>query len=162
MISERLKQSQEIVQRDFYPHFAWIENDAPPFQLPAKPVAQSRVAYITSCGLYRRDTQLPFDAHNHLGDPSFRELHSDTPPERLAIAHTHYRHEFAEQDYGVVIPFEHFRQLEAEGVIGEFYQWVYSFMGFLPEPAQFLRETVPTLTQRLKQDAVDAAIFTPC
>ncbi len=162
MISERLKQSQEIVRRDFYPHFEWIENDPPVVAQPGRPLSESRIAYVTSCGLYRKDTQLPFDAYNHLGDPSLRELHIDTPPDRIDIAHTHFRHEFAEQDSRILFPVEHLRQMAEAGQIGELYPWVYSFMGFMPEPRQFMAEAAPRLLERFKQERVDAVLFTPC
>lgn len=162
MISDRLKKSQEKVRRELDPHFSWVENDTIPFTALAQPVAKSHLAYITSCGLYRTDTQLPFDAWNHLGDPSFREIHIDTPVDRLKISHAHFQHEHIEEDVNVALPIAHLQQMAAEGEIGQFYHWVYGFMGYLPQPWQFLAETVPTITRRLKADQVDAVLFTPC
>lgn len=162
MISERLQKSQDSVRRDFDPNFHWLVNETAPWTAPTKPLAQSTIALLTSCGIYRVDTQLPFDAWNHLGDPSFREIHIDTPRDRLRIAHTHFSHDNLEADLELAIPIGHFQQLEQEGVIGKLYPWVYSFMGYIPEPKQFVEQTAPVIVNRLKQDVVDAALLTPC
>jgi D-proline reductase (dithiol) PrdB len=162
MLSDRLEKSQAKVRRELDPNFSWIVNETVPWKEPDKPLSESRLAYITSCGLYRVDSQIPFNAWDNLGDPSFREIHVDTPSERLRVAHSHYRHEFVDEDLSVVLPFSHFQQIEKEGRIGTFYPWIYSFMGYLPEPKQFLEETVPTIARRLKQDEVNAVLFTPC
>lgn len=162
MISERLQKSQEIVRKEYYPHFEWIENDSCPWQPPAQSLSEGTLAYITSCGLYRNDSHLPFSAYNNFGDPTFREIHVDTPADLLRIGHTHANNENAEKDMRILFPVEHLLKLEAEQIVGKVYSWVYSYMGFMPEPTQFLAETAPVLTRRLKNDGVTAVLLTPC
>jgi hypothetical protein len=151
-----------MVRDKYDPNFTWLELDPPDWTEFKKPLADATVALISSCGFYRLDTQLPFDAFNHLGDPSFREIHIDTPTDRLAIAHHHYDHKFVRQDLGVAMPIEHFKELERNGRIGRFYPWVYSFMGYIPEPHQFISEACDTIGHRLAADQVNAALLTPC
>ena len=127
-----------------------------------KPVSQCLVGYITSCGLYRIDQQIPFDAFNALGDPSFREIHIDTPKEHLGISHSHYDHQHANEDLNVVWPVEQMESLENKRFIGHLYPWFYSFMGFIPHSQQLEEESVPVLAKRLIDDGVDALILTPC
>ena len=120
------------------------------------------MALFSTCGLYRYDQHVPFDAWNPLGDPSFREIHIDTPVERLRIAHTHYEHAHAETDSNVVLPIWHFQELALQGVIGRLYPWTYSFMGYLPEPQPLVNEVTPLVARRLAADGVHAAFLTPC
>lgn len=162
MLSDRLRASQDMVRRDLDPNFSWVVNETIPWTLPSKPISRSLVALVTSCGIYRVDTQLPFDAWNHLGDPSFREIHIDTPVERLRISHAHYNHDNIMADINVALPARHLLDLEEQGVIGQLYPWMYSFMGYIPEPRQFVEETIPILTARLRRDHVDAVLLTPC
>jgi D-proline reductase (dithiol) PrdB len=162
MLTSKLEAAQKALQRWHDPHFAWVINTAAPWTPLASSLSQSTVALVTTCGLYRLDTQLPFNAWHDLGDPSFRELHIDTPPDRLRIAHFHYDHAQIAADLNVALPITHFRQLTAEGVIGRLYPWTYSFMGYLPEPRQLIAENAPTVARRLRLDGVDAAFLTPC
>lgn len=37
----------------------------------------------------------------------------------------------------------------------------YSFMGYLFDPTEFLRSSVPAMIARMKQEGVDAAVFVP-
>jgi hypothetical protein len=117
---------------------------------------------LSTCGLYCLDSQLPFDAWNDAGDPSFREIHTDTPPDRLRIAHSHYDHQQVASDVNVALPVAHFRQLVQEGVVGRLHPLAYSFMGYLPEPFQLIRKTAPEVARRLAADGVHAAFLTPC
>jgi hypothetical protein len=120
------------------------------------------VALVSTCGLYRLDVQLPFDAWNDLGDPSYREIHVDTPRQRLRIAHSHYDHTQLSEDLNVALPLDHFTRLVEESVVGRLYPWLYSFMGYLPQPDQLLAETAPAVARRFKSDGVDAVFLTPC
>jgi D-proline reductase (dithiol) PrdB len=162
MLTGKLEAAQKSIQRRYDPNFAWVLNDLAPWTPLTKPLAQSTVALLSTCGYYRADTQLPFGAWNDLGDPGFREIHIDTPPERLHIAHTHYDRTHTAADINVALPVVHFRQLVEEGVIGRIYPWLYSFMGYLPEPRQLVVETAPQVARRLAADGVDVAFLTPC
>ncbi len=162
MLTSKLEAAQKRIQRINDPNFAWVIRDVAPLSPLRRPLSQSTVALISTCGLYRQDTQMPFDACNDLGDPSFRELHVDTPRDRLRIAHSHYDHTQLAADLDVAVPLDGLRRLVEEGSVGRLYPWVYSFMGFLPEPRQLEIETAPAVAQRLAADSVDAAFLTPC
>jgi hypothetical protein len=162
MISERLLKSQQLVRDQYDPYFSWLELEPVGLTALTKPLAESTVALISSCGFYRIDTHRPFEAWNNFGDPSFREIHVDTPADRLGIAHSHYSHAHIRQDSQVALPIGHLKKFEAEGVIGKLYPWVYSFNGYIPEPQQFIKETCETVGRRLRADQVDAALLTPC
>lgn len=162
MLSDRLLKSQQLVRDQYDPNFSWIINSEPSLIHYKKKLSESKIALLTSCGFFRLDTQLPFNAWSHLGDSSFREIHKDTPKDRIGVAHAHYDHRYVNEDINVSLPIDRLEEFSQQQLIGSFYHWIYSFMGYNPEPRQLLLETVPILLKRLKADAVDAAIFTPC
>jgi D-proline reductase (dithiol) PrdB len=162
VLTSKLEAAQKRIQRSNDPNFAWVIHNAAPWSPLKRPLQQSTVALISTCGLYRLDTQVPFDAWNDLGDPSFREIHVDTPRDRLRIAHSHYDHTQLAADVNVAVPLDPFRRLVQEGAVGRLYPWVYSFMGYLPEPRQLMVQTAPVVARRLAADGVDAVFLTPC
>jgi D-proline reductase (dithiol) PrdB len=162
MLSKQLQTSQDAIRKRYASDFVWVNSTDVPWAQLAEPLSQSIFALVSTCGLYRGDTQLPFDAWSDLGDPSFREIHVGTPRDRLRIAHTHYDHAHVAADVNVALPINHFQALEAAGTIGALHPWTYSFMGFLPNPRQLVEETAPVVAQRLRSAGVDAAVLTPC
>jgi len=162
MLTTKLEAAQARIREHWDPSFAWIVNDSVPWTPLARPLAETTVALLSTCGLYRADAHTPFDAWHDLGDPSFREIHVDTPPDRLRIAHEHYDHQHTAADHEVALPVIHLHRLAAEGIVGRAYPWMYSFMGYLPEPRQLIAETAPEVARRLHADGVGAALLTPC
>lgn len=162
MLTSKLEAAQKRIQRGSDPNFAWVIHDAAPWSLLTKPLAQSTIALVSTCGLYRLDTQAPFDAWNDLGDPSFREIHVDTPRDRLRIAHSHYDHTQLAADLNVALPVDCLVRLVEQGALGRLYPWMYSFMGYLPQTHQLVSETAPAVARRLAADGVDAVFLTPC
>lgn len=122
----------------------------------SKPLSACRVALVTSCGVYLRSDP-PFDLS---GDPSFRELPASVSAADIGLAHAHYDHQSAQADLNVVFPLDRLRELAAEGRIGAVAPRHYSFMG--ATPAEGIRETAPEVARRLKADAVDVVLLTPC
>jgi D-proline reductase (dithiol) PrdB len=162
MLTGKLEAAQKRIQRSNDPNFAWVLHDIAPWAPLVTPLEQSTIALVSTCGLYRLDTQAPFDAWNDLGDPSFREIHVDTPRDRLRIAHSHYDPTQLVADVNVAVPLDPFKRLVEEGAVGRLYPWVYSFMGYLPEPHQLVAETAPAVARRLAADGVQAVFLTPC
>jgi D-proline reductase (dithiol) PrdB len=162
MLTSKLEAAQKRIQRSSDPNFAWVIHETAPWSPLAKPLHQCTIALVTTCGLYRLDTQVPFDACNDLGDPSYREIHLDTSRDRLRIAHSHYDHSQVAADLNVALPLDHFLRLAAQGAIGRLYPWMISFMGYLPQSRQLAAETAPAVARRLAADGVDAAFLTPC
>ena len=162
MLTSKLQAAQTRIRERWYPHFAWQINQDTPWTAATRPLHQSTIALVSTCGLYCQDTQLPFDAWNDAGDPSFREIHLDTPVDRLAVAHSHYDHDQVMADLNVVLPVVRFRRLIEEGVVGRLHPWAYSFMGYLPESFQLVNKTAPQVARRLAAGGVHAAFLTPC
>ena len=65
-------------------------------------------------------------------------------------------------DLNVALPLDPVLRLVADGVVGRLSPWMYSFMGYLPEPRQLVTENAPSVARRLAADRVDAVLLTPC
>ena len=121
------------------------------------PLAERRVALISTAGLHRRDDR-PFSP----GVLDYRCIPADTPPAELVMSHvsTNFDRTGFQQDWNVVFPLDRLRELAASGVIGSVARDHYSFMGAigdLPGLASPARE----LAKTLRADGVDAALLVP-
>lgn len=124
---------------------------------PEKPLAQMRVALITTAGLHFRDEEA-FD----FADATFRPIPGDADANNLIMSHSSVnfdRSGFAE-DVNLVFPIDRFKELATDGVIGSLADVHYSFMGagLLPEVYETSSADVAGL---LKHDQVDAVFLTP-
>lgn len=144
---------------------AWLamgigpQREPPTLRPLPKPLAQARLALVTSGGFVPPDGK-PFDT-GKFGDPSFREIPGDIDPAGLEIYHTHYDHEPVRRDINVLFPIPLCRELAAEGVIGELAATHYSFMGYVPVTRRLERAFAPHVARRLKRSEVDAVLLTP-
>lgn len=145
-----------------------VEGDIPWSPLP-KPLAECRLSLITTAGLYRTDLHAPFDTEHEQaeptwGDPSFRPIPTDSPPELIGISHLHINPQPILQDLNVVFPLRLMKELAAEGVIGSLATQTFSLMGyqgFPPNPRAWLESSAPQISDALKAEAVDALVLTP-
>lgn len=160
--TEALLRSYNAIREKWDPHFEWVVNDSAPWTPLRQPLTQTALALVTTCGAYRKGVDCPFDATNYYGDPSFKEIPTDTPPAALDFGHTHYDHTHVSQDPMVGFPLAHLLQLEAEHVIGRFVNPAISFTGYLPEPKQLIQETAPAAANRLLEAGAQAALLVPC
>jgi len=140
------------------PPYQWTENISAPWTPIVKPLAESRVALISSGGVYRRD-QPPFKPDKN--DLTFREIPADTEVSELRISHDYYDHSDAEQDINCVFPLERMRELTAEGYIGSLSEVHFTFMGRIFRKTALLSEMIPCLIARLKSLGVDLAFLVP-
>lgn len=134
-----------------------------PFVKPAKPLAESRIALITTAGFHLED-QEPFDVDAVNGDPSFREFPSDVDLKRLRITHAHYTHRYAEKDANVILPLTRLHELKQEGVLKDLAPRVFSF-GFAGTLTKALIKepdgSAWQIAGKLKEDQVDLALIVP-
>ena len=123
-------------------------------------LAANRLMLISSAGSYLPPGQ-PFDAKDPLGDYTVRLFPTATPPEQLALSHTHYDHTAVQADPQVLLPLRHLAELVAEGVIGELAPSVISFMGYQPDVTRVIDETIPAVVRAAKAEHVRAALLVP-
>ena len=106
---------------------------------------------------YHKD-QHPFHIKD---DTSYREVPKGANVDDLRVVHFGYRTDDARRDPNCVFPIERMRELEAEGVIGEFADPAYSFMGGVYSARKVRDELAPRLVERLKAGAVDVLYLVP-
>ena len=129
---------------------------------PVKPLAVARIALITTAGLHLSE-QEPFDTSIKGGDCSFRWIPSNAPVAGLQM--THRSHAFdrrgVDQDRNLCFPLDRFRELVAEGVVGQLNHRHLSFMGSITAPGRLRRQTAPEAARELKRDGVELAFLVP-
>ena len=143
------------IGRDYYelmemPHF-----DTTPWVVP-KPMAESRIAIISTAGLQRRGDR-PFSMDFWRLSSAARRFARGRPGHEPHL-HELRSHGF-QQDHNVVFPIDRLNELAAEGVVGSVASVHYSFMG-ATHPAK-LERTARQLAGMLKQDQVDAVLLVP-
>ena len=140
------------------PPYQWTENISVPWTPIVKPLTGSRVALISSGGVYHKD-QPPFKPDKN--DLTFREIPAATEVRDLRISHDYYDHSDAEQDVNCVFPIERMRELAAEGFVGGLSEVHFTFMGRIFRKTGLLNEMIPGLIARLKALGVDLAFLVP-
>lgn len=148
--------------RLFLRSYRWRRIDPVPFSPLGKPVAESRVALVSSAGLVAPD-QEPFDAKIKGGDPSFRELSADLDVADLVDTQRSesYDHSGVERDRNLALPLDRLRELAARGRIGSVSAVHLSFMGSITAPGRLVREQAPAAAARLLAAEVDVALLVP-
>lgn len=151
----------KVIERisQIFPGYQWTKNDSAPWTSFTKPLSESKMAFISSGGVYLK-SQTPFDVAGK-GEAVFREIPKDVNVADLAISHIHYNHLDAKKDINCIFPIERFRELEQEGYIGELAQTNYSFMGRVFSRLAIAKEMVPALLQQLRDQKVDFLYVIP-
>jgi D-proline reductase (dithiol) PrdB len=140
-----------------YRHIDW----RPGAQL-LKPLAESKIAVVTSAAFYAAD-QKPFDPGVRGGDYSYREIPENVELETLRIGHKSdaFDHSGIEKDKNLALPLERLRELKWDGLIGEVAARHYSLMGSITAPSRLVNITAPEIAYKLREDGVGAVLLTP-
>ena len=136
--------------------------DQTPWAPFGKPLAEARVALLTTAGVHMR-SDTPFDMTDSTGDPTLRVVPSDAPTAEMMITHDYYDHKDADKDINLVFPVERLREMATEGIIGGVTQRFFSFMGHIDQNhfPRFLEDELPKVAAMLKEDGADAVLITP-
>ena len=120
------------------------------------PLAQRRVAIITSAALHSRN-EPPFPA----GSTGFRELASSMSAGDIVMSHVSINFDRAgfQRDINVVLPVDRLRELVAEGRIGSVAATHFTVMGST-DPAA-MAEAADGMAASMKADKVNAVVLTP-
>jgi D-proline reductase (dithiol) PrdB len=147
---------------------SWIQREPPP-QIPwtplAKPLADCRVALVSSAGIARHD-QPPFDQDLERRDPwwsdqSWRPIPTAITQADVGVYHLHIDPRFGQQDLDCVLPLRRLQELCADHIVGQVAATHYSFMGYILQPRQLLAATAPAIAARMAEEAVDVAVLVP-
>ena len=144
----------------FVQSFSWVENKNIPWAQMQKPLCESRIALISTGGIYVFGDE-PFSVVSRSDvDESYREIPLHCEADKLRIAHEHYDKRHAAEDLNVVFPLERLRQLAAEGFLGELADVHFSISGYIPKPDKLYQSGLE-IAERLKTMRVDAALLVP-
>ncbi len=142
--------------------YPWRRIDPVPWMPLGRPLAEARVALVTSAGLYRPAVDAPF-AKVRGGDPSVRWLPDDVDLAFTVVGQTSdaFDHGPVERDRNLAFPLDHLHALVREGVIGAAATRHVSFNGSITAPGRLIKQTGPAVADVLRADQVDAALFIP-
>jgi D-proline reductase (dithiol) PrdB len=138
-----------------------LDKECPPFEsqpmVSGPPLAERRVAIVTSAGLHRRD-----DRNFDLGDLSYRVIPGDVQLDDLVMTQSsvNYDRTGFQQDINVVFPLDRLRELEQAGEIGSIAAFHYAFNG-AGQLAPAFEPTAREVGRLLKEDGVTAAVLVP-
>jgi D-proline reductase (dithiol) PrdB len=152
---EYIPRTRELYSR--YTPYRWVVNsDTPPWTPLRKPIAQCKVALMSSGGILYRD-----QPRFHREDANYREIPKSATQADLGVWHFGYRTADAEADHNCVFPLARMRELEADGTIGELSDPAYSFMGGVYSARKVRDELAPRIADELKKARIDAFYLVP-
>lgn len=124
--------------------------------LRGKPLAERRVAIISTAGLHKRGDR-PFRP----GDGSYRIIPAETQGNELVMSHisVNFDRTGFQQDVNTAFPIDRLRELAADSTVGSMAAMHYSFMGAFPPAAA--EPHAEHLAGLLKADKVDAVLLVP-
>lgn len=161
--------SFRFLPRSFRPYYEgrgpFPGEEAPVWAPFDKRLKQSKIALLTSAGLYLKQSQEPFDtekekANPEWGDPTWRAIPSDAGG--IAVAHLHINAEDLLADPEIALPAQMLNTLATEGVIGGTTTEHVSVMGFQERSLKGWKETTaPQIVAWLRDQGADGMILAP-
>jgi len=148
--------------RAFLRAYRWRRIDPVPWSPLEKPLAECRLAVVSSAGFVLRD-QEPFDGSVRGGDVTFRRIPSDRDVSDLVDTHRSesFDHTGLSRDPNVAFPLDRVRELVEAGRVASLAREHLSFMGSITAPGRLVRDTAPEMASALVRDAVDVALLVP-
>jgi len=141
-------------------------HDPIPWTPVARPLAESRVALLSTAGISMRGDP-PFDMdyerrHPTRGDSSWRRLRADATADDVQVDHLHIDTGYIERDLAVALPLRHLHALADEGRIGSVAPSHYSVMGFQGnDPSQLVERSAPEIAAAMRSEEVDLVLLAP-
>lgn len=148
--------------RLFLKTYRWRRVDPTPWTPLRKPLAESRLALISSAALITPGTD-PFDFSDKGGDVTFRSVPSDCDTCSLEDCHPshHFDHSGLTRDRNVAFPIDRIRELAERGRIGSVNHRHLTMCGAITAPGRLVKETAPEAARWLVEDGVDVALLVP-
>jgi D-proline reductase (dithiol) PrdB len=152
----RLEALSELQRKTLLSHPCLL-NDTAPWTPLRKPLAEARLALVTTAGLHVRGDR-PFSG----GDQSFRVIPSTTPARDIVQSHASigFDRSGLQQDLNVVFPVDRLQELVRQREIGSPGRRFFSFMGAQRTYDRLLNDTGPAVAQMLREDGVDVVLLT--
>jgi hypothetical protein len=132
-----------------------------------KRLSESRIALLTSAGIYLKGSQPSFDldgerARPDWGDPSWRSIPAAADAADLGVAHLHINDADVLADPEIALPMRLLEQLAGEGVVGGAVANHLAVMGFQERSLGDWRQTTaPAIVAHLREQGADALVLAP-
>ena len=132
-----------------------------------KRLAASRIALLTSAGIYVKVSQASFDldaerARPEWGDPTWRSIPADASPDELGVAHLHINDEDLLADPEIALPRRLLTRLADEGVVGSVVARHIAVMGYQERNLRdWQATTAPAIVANLREQGADALVLAP-
>ena len=134
---------------------------------PHVPLAEAKVALLTTAGIYLKDSQPPFDLARERreplwGDPTYRVIPSNVRQDQIGVSHLHVNGDDIRADINIALPIPLFHQLAAEAEFGSLAKDHYSLMGYQGASTDAWRTQYgPEIARHLADDAINLVILAP-
>ncbi len=150
-----------ILREEYDPEFAVRWLGPVPFTPLEKPVAEARVALVTTAGLHARGDE-PFDTEgNRWGDTGFRWIPHRSPAEALDLDADSVDPKYVRQDPEAALPRRALDRMVAAGAAGSAAPRHPGFCEGVLRPLPGLAESARRAAAGLGEDEVDAALLFP-
>ena len=144
-----------------YPGSMVHKREHVPLAHARKPLEQSHVTLISSCGVHLK-SDLPMDVCHPFGDFGFRRVPSQAKQDDLIIHQLKYPHDDADLDINVIFPIERLQDLASEGMIGGLTENLFSFIGYNMDPERFERTLAADIARAVcEEEHADIALLAP-
>ena len=133
----------------------------------AKRLSESKIALLSSAGLYLRAAHPSFDldgeeANPEWGDPCWRAIPASARPDELAVAHLHINDDDLLADPEIALPMHLLDALRDEGVVGGTVAEHVTVMGYQERDlAGWRHTTAPQIVEHLQAQGADGLILAP-
>ena len=148
--------------------------DEGPFTRSESPVAESRVALLTSSGHFATgddpaplgvESMTQLQAEEKIGDflreaPTLSEIPVSSAADAIEVRHGGYDIRGSLADHNVSLPLDRLRELESDGVVGSLHETAYSFVGACAQ-TRLIKHTAPEWVDRLKSTGSDVVLLVP-
>jgi hypothetical protein len=163
--------SYRFLPRSFRPFYEgrgpFPGEEAPVWAPFPKRLDASRIALLSSAGIYLKATQQSFDVEREQsnpewGDPSWRSIPADAVAADLSVAHLHLNDEDIRSDPEIALPSRLLRELVSDGVVGSATAEHISVMGYQERSLDGWRNnTLPALVAMLRDQQADGIVLAP-
>ncbi len=121
-----------------------------------KELKDMKVALATAAGVHLRSEK----RFNFAGDSTYRLIPGDASSNDLMVSHGGYDNADANKDINCMFPIERMKELAKDGIIKEFSEVNFGFMGGGGDQTAFNEVTGPEIAKQLKNANVDAVLLT--
>jgi D-proline reductase (dithiol) PrdB len=163
--------SYRFLPRSFRPFYEgrgpYPGEESPVWAPFEKRLSASRIALLTSAGVYLKASQASFDVEGEQsnpewGDPTWRSIPATARPDEMAVAHLHINDEDALADPEIALPMRGLAELVEEGIVGGAVVHHVAVMGYQDRGLDDWRSTTaPEIVAHLRGQGADGLILAP-